>query len=343
MEFPVKSSRDELLDAFDRIMGIPVLVVGDVMLDRYIWGAVERISPEAPVPVVAVRRMEDRLGGAGNVVRNLRALGASVDLCGFIGDDEEGQTVLKLLASEQVGRDGMIVDRTIPTTSKTRVIAHNQQVVRIDREEIDTHNSEIRQAFEQLVDHKIDVARVVILSDYGKGTITESLLKRLGQATSQGRLGGLKKPLMLDPHPRNYALYEGMTAVKPNRKEAEEASGMKIRSKEDAIKAAPAVLKRWKSDILVLSLSEDGMLVATADGRESILIDTVAQRVADVSGAGDTVTAVFAASLGVGAPLRVAGDLANIAAGLVVGEVGTAPVDARRLREEILRLPGGGA
>ena len=339
MKFPVKSSREELLGAYDKIRGLPVLVVGDVMLDRYIWGAVERISPEAPVPVVMVRRMEDRLGGAGNAVRNLRAIGAVVDICGFIGDDEEGQSVLKLLAAEQVGRDGVLIDAAIPTTSKTRVIAHNQQVVRIDREEINNHSPDLRKAFENLVDKKIDAHKVVVISDYGKGTVTESLLKRFSAAKEAGRVGIGSRPLMLDPHPRNYALYAGMTAVKPNRKEAEEAAGMKIKSKDDALRAAPLVLAKWRSDILVLSLSEDGMLVATADGSAPILIDTVARRVADVSGAGDTVTAVFAAALGVEVPLRVAGDLANIAAGIVVGEVGTAPVNAEQLLEEIRNLP----
>lgn len=339
MEFPVKSDRDQLLATLERMRGIPAMVVGDVMLDRYIWGVVERISPEAPVPIVNVRRTEDRLGGAGNVVRNLCSLGARVELCGFIGDDEEGETVLKLLASECVGRDGVLIDSSIPTTSKTRVIAHNQQVVRIDREEIDTHNQRLRTSFEALVASRIDAAKVIIVSDYGKGTITASLLEAFSKAKDEGRVGLKSRPIMLDPHPRNYQIYKNMTAVKPNRKEAEEAAGFRIRSKEDALRAAPEVLKRWQSDILVLSLSEDGMLIATVDGEPPFLIDTVARRVADVSGAGDTVTAVFAAALGVGAPLRVAGDLANIAAGIVVGEVGTAPVDADRLREEVLHLP----
>ncbi len=339
MEFPVKSSRADLLSTFERMRGLPIMVVGDVMLDRYIWGVVERISPEAPVPIVNVQRTEDRLGGAGNAVRNLCALGAKVELCGFIGDDEQGEKVLKLLAAEHVGRDGVLIDSSIPTTAKTRVIAHNQQVVRIDREEINTHNQALRTSFEALVASRIDAAKVIIVSDYGKGTITASLLDTFAKAVDEGRIGRTSRPIMLDPHPRNYQIYKKMTAVKPNRKEAEEASGMKIRNKEDALRAAPEVLKRWNSDILVMSLSEDGMLVATRDGEPPFLIDTVARRVADVSGAGDTVTAVFAAALGVGAPLRVAGDLANIAAGIVVGEVGTAPVNPERLREELMHLP----
>ena len=341
MKFPVKSTREELLATYERMADLPVLVVGDVMLDRYIWGAVERISPEAPVPVVLVHTTEDRLGGAGNAVRNLRSLGTKVELCGFIGDDEQGEVVLKLLAAEQIGRDGVLIDSSIPTIAKTRVIAHNQQVVRIDREKINTHNKSLRDSFEALVRSKIEAARVIVVSDYGKGTITESLMATFRQAADGGLIGRSVRPIMLDPHPRNYQLYKKMTAVKPNRKEAEEAAGFPIRSKEDALRAAPIVLKKWESDILVMSLSEDGMLVATSDGEEPFLIDTVARRVADVSGAGDTVTAVFSAALGVGAPLRVAGDLANIAAGIVVGEVGTAPVDANRLREEIMNLPTG--
>jgi D-beta-D-heptose 7-phosphate kinase/D-beta-D-heptose 1-phosphate adenosyltransferase len=339
MKFVVQSSREELLDVIEKVRNLPVMVVGDVMLDRYIWGAVDRIAPEAPVPVVLVKKKEDRLGGAGNTVRNLRALGLQVDLCGFIGDDEEGQTVLRLLAEEQIGRDGVIVDSSVPTISKTRVIAHNQQVVRIDREEVGLKHEALRSGFDALVDSKIDAAKVVIISDYGKGAISESLLKRFEEASKSGRLSRSLRPLMLDPHPRNYALYSGATAVKPNRKEAEEASGIKIKNKQDAIKAAQIVLERWKSEILVLSLAEDGMLVATAGGTDPILIDTAAKKVADVSGAGDAVVAVFAAAMGVGASLRVAGDLANIAAGIVVGEVGTVPVDYDQLRHEILNLP----
>ncbi len=329
------STKAELLEYFNRLASVKALVVGDIMLDRYIWGSVERISPEAPVPVVLVNHKEDRLGGAGNTVRNLRSLGLSVDLCGFVGDDEEGQRVLTLLQEESIGADGVIVDRKTPTISKTRVIAHHQQVVRIDREEIEPKESHLREMFDEMIYQRIDDTDLVVVSDYGKGAISESLLKMIARASAAGRLSRAKRPVMLDPHPRNYDYYFGMTAVKPNRKEAEQASGLTIRSKQDAIHAAPLILKKWGAEILVLSLAEEGMLVATNDNQPPILLDTVAKKVADVSGAGDAVVAVFSAALAVGAPLRVAGDLANMAAGLVVGEVGTAPVNREAFYAEI--------
>lgn len=335
---PVQRSKEDLLGIIEKIKDLPVLVVGDIMLDRYIWGKVERISQEAPVPVVQVTKIEDRLGGAGNVVRNLQSLGARVSVCGFISDDEEGQTVLKLLDRDGVGKDGVIVDRSCPTTLKTRVIAHNQQVVRIDRENVGAKSPALREAFAALVDAHIDESKALILSDYGKGGISESLIKKIGDAKAAKRIGLGIRPFVIDPHPSNYHIYNGMTVAKPNRKEAEAGSGIKITDRASALKAASILAKKWNADIMLVSLGEGGLLVLSKENPEGLFVESTALQVFDVSGAGDTVTATFSAALAAGATLAQAGDLANIAAGIVVAEVGTVPIDRTKLQREVERL-----
>jgi D-beta-D-heptose 7-phosphate kinase/D-beta-D-heptose 1-phosphate adenosyltransferase len=332
------SNSDELLGTLDRIASIPVLVVGDMMLDRYIWGRVDRISPEAPVPVVEVVRSEDRLGGAGNVVRNLCRIGAKVSVCGLIGDDDEGQQLLSLLAEIGAEKDGVLVDRSRPTTLKTRVIAQNQQMVRIDREKTSGESAALSEGVAGVLDAHIDANRAVIVSDYGKGAISEAVLRRLDEAWKLGRLGLASRPLFVDPHPRNYSAYRRMSVAKPNRKEAEIASGVSIKSVADAFHAADVLMKRWNAELMVITLGEDGMIVQQAGMADGIHLETTAVEVFDVSGAGDTVTALFSAALAVGATPAVAGTLANIAAGIVVSEVGTVAIDCERLRAEISRL-----
>lgn len=336
------SSKKELLEALERIKGIPVLVVGDIILDRYIWGHVDRISPEAPVPVVDVKRVEDRLGGAGNVVRNLRGIGASVSLCGFIGDDDEGRIVLNLLEDLDVLKDGTMIDRTRPTCLKTRVIAHSQQVVRIDREERILSASPLKEALSAVVDSQIDASKAVIISDYGKGAVSETLMKKFDAAKKKGRVGYGIRPVVLDPKPANFDIYAGITVAKPNRKEAEWGAGMKISSPEDALTAAKILKKRWGADLMLITLGEDGLVIVPPSEKDEIVLDTVAQEVYDVSGAGDTVTALFTAAIASGSSPRVAGDLANVGAGVVVSEVGTVSIDATRLKEELDRIFSSG-
>jgi D-beta-D-heptose 7-phosphate kinase/D-beta-D-heptose 1-phosphate adenosyltransferase len=327
----------ELLDTLDRIAGTPILVVGDLILDRYVWGRVERISPEAPVPVVEVIKTEDRLGGAGNVVRNLCRIGAKASTCGLIGDDDEGQQLLILLDEIGADKDGVIADRSRPTTLKTRIIAQSQQVVRIDREKKIGESRALGEALAAVVDANIDPHRAVIVSDYGKGAVGESLLRRLEEAYGQGRLGLASRPLFVDPHPKNYENYHRLSVAKPNRKEAEIASGRSISSVDDAFAAAKVLAERWNSELIVISLGEDGMVVHRAGEEKGLHLETEAQEVFDVSGAGDTVTALFTAALAVGAPVATAGVLANIAAGIVVSEIGTVAVDIARLRDGVSR------
>lgn len=332
------SSRRDLLDALDRIPGTPVAVVGDLILDRYIWGTVERISPEAPVPVVDVRRSEDRLGGAGNTARNLRAVGAKVSLCGFIGDDDEGKILLELCERDGIEKDGIIVDRNRPTSLKTRVIAQAQQLVRIDRESRVVQAVALREGFAAVVESQIEGARAMILSDYGKGAISEPVTRKLAEAAAQGRLSFDRCPLVVDPHPTNYDIYRAVSVAKPNRREAEMASGIKITDRESALKAGHALLKRWQAQMMVITLSEDGLVIVSHEHPDGVFLDTVAREVFDVSGAGDTVTSILSVALASGSSPVVAGDLANIAAGIVVSEVGTAAIDPEKLRSEIERL-----
>lgn len=328
-------TKHELLETLDKMAGVPILVVGDILLDRYTWGRVDRISPEAPVPVVQVVRMEDRLGGAGNVVRNLVNIGIKVSIAGLIGDDADGRIAMELFKEAGADASGVVVDPNRPTVLKSRVIAATQQVVRVDREVLDVARPEISKKLTQLVDERIEGAQAVILSDYGKSAVSVDVLQALTAAYEQGRLGLNSRQLFVDPHPRNYERYQGMSVAKPNRKEAEAASGRSIKGIEDAFDAAGILLKKWGAEIMVITLGEGGMVVRRADSSDGLHLETMAREVFDVSGAGDTVTAVFTAALAVGAGPVNAGILANIAAGIVVSEVGTAAIKIDKLREQV--------
>jgi rfaE bifunctional protein kinase chain/domain len=328
-------NKEELLSALDLIASTPILVAGDVILDRYVWGKVERISPEAPVPVVEVVRMEDRLGGAANVVRNLAAIGAKPVMCGVVGDDADGQAVLKLLDESGAERSGMLVDGSRPTVLKTRVIGQHQQIVRIDHENRESLAGAVSTALSRSINDRIDASKAVIISDYGKSTISEDVLSMLSTAYASGRLGLKTRPLFVDPHPRNYERYRCMSVAKPNRKEAEVASGRAIESIEDAFRAAEILIKKWNSELMVVTLGEWGMVLRQAGSSDGLHLETAAREVFDVSGAGDTVTALFTSALAVGATPVTAGVLANIAAGIVVSEIGTAAIDLQRLRAEV--------
>lgn len=331
--------KEILLETLKKIKGLPIMVIGDLMLDRYIWGNVDRISPEAPVPVVHVRRTEDRLGGAGNVVSNLCNLGMKVSVCGFVGRDDEGIRIMEILKESGVDSSGVFVDSARPTTVKTRVLAQRQQIVRLDREEPPSRelplDGKLSDDFCAFTEKHIDNNRAVIFSDYGKGVITGSLIEKFEAAKLSGKIGINKVPLVVDPHPSHYALYKSMSVAKPNRKEAEIATGIRITDRESAGRAAAALIKQWNSEMMLISLSEDGLIISRASGEPDIFLDTVAREVSDVSGAGDTVTSVFSAALAAGATPEIAGTLANVAAGVVVGEVGTVPVNIAKLIKQI--------
>jgi len=317
------------------------VVVGDLFLDHYIWGKVSRISPEAPVVVVNVTSEDRRLGGAGNVAHNLSTLGAKVSMCGVVGDDEHGRLLITLLEKLNANTDGVMLDRTRSTIVKSRVIAHHQQVVRIDHEVLRPLSGTYAQGICSAMRSAFAVAKGVIVSDYGKGTICKEVYEPIQEVSVKGADGRSRLPVLVDPKSPNFPLYSHASVIKPNRSEASEASGVNITDRATAAQAGRVLLERWGSEMVLITLGEQGMvLVSSYDVHAPVIeVDTTAQDVYDVSGAGDTVSAVFLLSLAVGATPQQAAVLANCAAGIVVAEVGTVSVK----RDDLLkRLSQGG-
>jgi len=303
-----------------------VLVVGDVMLDRYWFGDVERISPEAPVPVLKVARVEDRPGGAANVARNIAALGAQCTLLSVIGNDEQGNSLEKLLA-DQGGVEALLHrDDTIATTIKLRAIARQQQLLRIDFETQPSH--EVLNAKLEDYRNKLPQADAVVLSDYGKGGLAH-IEKMIALAREAG------KPVLVDPKGEEYARYKGATLLTPNRSEFRQVAGS-WKSEEDLTARAQKLREELQLEALLVTRSEDGMSLYRA-GQPALTEPVHAREVFDVSGAGDTVIATLAAMLAAGADLPQAMRMANRAAGIVVGKLGTAVVS----REEIIQDMNG--
>ena len=296
-----------------------LLVVGDVMLDRYWFGDTNRISPEAPVPVVQVGKIDERLGGAANVARNVAALGAKTTILGVIGDDESGRRVSELLKSSGVDSQ-LEVDTKVPTTVKLRVIARQQQLIRLDFEEAPSQAALAHKLvrYEKLLGN----ADVVILSDYGKGALGQVTLM-IEQARTQ------KKMILVDPKGDDYAKYRGATVLTPNRSELRQVVGQWT-SEDDLTKRVQDLRKSLDLEALLLTRSEEGMSLFTETGVSHVKAQ--AREVFDVSGAGDTVIATLAVALAAGWPLERAMALANRAGGIVVGKLGTATVTSEELQ-----------
>ena len=317
-----------------RFPRVRVLVAGDLMLDHFIWGSVERISPEAPVPVVRVTAESRRLGGAANVVHNLRALGGQVIACGVIGADPAGRHLTDDLRRLGASVAGVVRDRAAPTTRKTRIIAHQQQVVRLDHEDSAQGDGRAAARARGFLLANVRGADVVVISDYGKGLITPALLAALAALRAQRPF-----PLVVDPKRVNFGSYRRASLVTPNREEASQAAGIDIRDERSLARAGAALLARWQAEAVLITRGEQGMSLFVP-GAPPRHFPTVARHVYDVTGAGDTVIAACALALGADASLETAAVLANHAAGIVVGEVGTATVTARQLKAG-LRAGGG--
>lgn len=298
-----------------------VLVIGDLMVDRYYAGSVRRISPEAPVPVVAVSGEEQRLGGAANVAHNLRRLGAAVELCGVVGNDVEGAWLRHCLEGLGVAGVGIVVDEARPTILKCRVVAHQQQVVRFDREVVGPHRQEVQQRVHTVLAEAWKRVDAVVVSDYGKGLVQQRLMDRI-RALSRG---GSRRPVAVDPKSPRFELYRGVTVITPNLGEALAAAGVGEKSAELLDRAGAALVRRAGGSAVLITRGEAGMSLFVA-GRPPLHLPTVAREVYDVTGAGDTVVAVLGVALATGAALPQAARLANAAAGIVVGEFGTVPV-----------------
>ncbi|OPZ60077.1 MAG: Bifunctional protein HldE [Deltaproteobacteria bacterium ADurb.Bin510] len=320
---PLERARIETI--FDRMPGRTILVLGDLMLDRYIWGTVERISPEAPVPVLNVTREEAKLGGAGNVANNLQALKATVKMASVIGQDRQGEYVRELLECQGIPTSHILAASQRQTIVKTRVIAQHQQVVRIDREDKDGLSPELIDELIESVRTSIEAIDAVIVSDYDKGIVCERLMRELSELCTAH-----SKPLCVDTKDRNFPYYRDVTLITPNKRELAIGAGLKIQSEADVIAAALKLKAELNCRYVLATRGEEGMSLFEQDAITHI--PTAAKKVFDVTGAGDTVIATFTLALTAGATPQEAAYIANAAAGLTVAEVGAASVPWERLR-----------
>ena len=302
-----------------------VLVFGDVMLDHFIWGSVARISPEAPVPVLDFERESFMPGGAANVARNLTSLNVLTEIFGAVGDDDAARRLKKLLAEQKVACSGLITNRARLTSVKTRVVAHKQQVVRIDRETRDGLDAELTAKLLRALKSKLKDADALIIGDYGKGAVTQPLLNEIKSLCRERGIW-----LSLDPKPVHRLDLSGLSLITPNRKETFELANLPDETRhgnpladQNLMLAADYLLNELRPAVLLITLGELGMLLCQR-GQKPFHIPTVAQEVFDVSGAGDTVIATFTLAITAGASPVEAAILANYAAGIVVGKIGTA-------------------
>jgi len=310
-----------------------ILVVGDLMIDHYVWGDVDRISPEAPVQVVNVRSEEDTLGGCSNVVNNIVALGGNVSLAGVVGTGRYGQLLIERLKTLGVNADGVIQEPKRPTTRKTRIFASNQHVVRIDRESRETVPKQTLEKLASEVEKRIPESDVVLISDYGKGVVTHELMRRICDSAQQHG-----KTTIADPKGIDFSKYSGVSLLTPNKKEAGLAAAMEIHDDDTLHAAGKTLLDSLTIEKLLITCGKDGMVLFER-GARPYRIPAKARQVYEVSGAGDTVVAVLGLAVATGASLKDAAALANTAAGVVVGKVGTATLSTKEL--EIGMVPSG--
>ncbi|REJ78511.1 MAG: D-glycero-beta-D-manno-heptose-7-phosphate kinase [Acidobacteria bacterium] len=316
-------------DLLKNISGVRITVVGDLMLDSYISGTAERISPEAPVPILRVSGKRSVLGGAANVAANVRGLGADVRLCGIVGADSEASELTEALERAGIGRKGVISAEGRPTTVKTRLIAQHHQFARFDSETSSRVEGELFERFWEAVGDELGGADAVIVSDYSKGVVTQELCTRL---ITKARGSGLQ--VIVDPKGVNYWKYEGSSLLTPNEREALEAAAF-LGCLEDSVEEAGEHLRTKLSlPALLVTRGEKGMTIFE-DGSSPRTIAALERKVFDVTGAGDTVIAAVAAAQAAGADLSAAAEFANIAAGCVVERLGTSPVSLEDMRREI--------
>jgi len=297
-----------------------VAVIGDLMLDVYYWGLVERISPEAPVPVVRVERTDARVGGAANVAYNLVSLGCRAPLVGVVGTVSAQDRLMDLMGKLGIEKKYLVEDRSRNTTEKIRVVAHNQQVVRADFETDGKIGAEILEKLLEAADEALRNSDAVIISDYGKGVVNENLMDHVRKGCEDAGI-----PILVDPKEGHFSLYRGAYAVTPNKAEAGGFYGRRIRTEEDLAEVGNSLLSDLDARAILLTRGEDGMTLFQK-GRKPENFPTLASEVYDVTGAGDTVISVLAASVAAGATLEEGIELANVAAGIVVRELGTASV-----------------
>ena len=331
---------DQLTQIVAEFSNKRMLVIGDIILDQYVWGSADRISPEAPVPIVTVSEETYRLGGAANAAANICSLGAHVDVVSVVGNDENGKMLSGMLSDMGVNVTGVIRDGSRPTVIKTRVMAHHQHIVRIDREVNDEIEGDVRAAVIARAKAAIPDVDGVLISDYDKGVVNKTVLREL---ISCGRECG--KPVVIDPKMRNFWNYTGATVVTPNTKEASAATNLAINGEENLSIAGNQIFRRLGLQALLITRGEDGMTCCQPNGNADEELDVthipaITREVFDVTGAGDTVAAVLALSLASGGGFLHAARISNYAASIVVSEVGTACVTPQELLAVIEQCEG---
>ncbi len=324
-----------LQQIFDSFNNLKVLIIGDVMIDAYMWGAVHRISPEAPVPIVSITKKENRLGGAANVALNIQAMGASPILCSVVGNDDGSKLFFDLLKKQKLSAKGIIKSKNRITTVKTRVIGGNHQMLRVD-EEIETslNTNETDALAEQIKKLAVsEKAAVIIFEDYDKGCITPALIKNIVTFAKQKNI-----PTVVDPKRKNFMSYNGVTLFKPNLKELKE--GLKLdfdhSITKELDKVAADFIKKQNINTLLVTLSEKGIYTHSSNTKK--LIPAHIRNISDVSGAGDTVISLAALCLALNLPPVVSAALANLAGGLVCEKIGVVPIDKKQLFDEAVQL-----
>ncbi len=306
-----------------------ILVIGDIILDEFVWGKVSRISPEAPVPVVEVTKESIMFGGSANVLQNIKALGGEVVLLGVIGNDYNGERLMEMLRETGHRTDGIITDALRHTSIKTRVVAQHQQVVRFDRESKEELSKKTYRSIIAFLESRLHEFDAVIVSDYGKGLISRGIISHILKFKKENGT-----VVAVDPKIRNFKFYRGVTVITPNQKEAEEACGFEINSTKALIKAGMYLLKKYSTDAILITRGEYGMSLFQSDGTIKH-IPTIAREVYDVTGAGDTVIATLSLALAAKAQWMDACIISNHSAGIVVGKLGTATASVKELESSI--------
>lgn len=318
-----------LLSALSKCTNQVVMVVGDLMLDEFHWCQVTRISPEAPVPVCKVNSTTVVPGGAANVAHNISALSNKALLVGLIGKDSSGQKLITKLGEHKLSTEYVLIDSQRPTILKSRIIAHQQQIARVDREDASPISKSIEAKLLKHVEHSLPQVGAIILSDYLKGTLTSSFTQKVIKLASEANI-----PIIVDPKGNDFKKYTGATVLTPNFQEFETIIKKSVHSEEEILKEGLLLIKKLKLAALLLTRSEKGMSLITKQG-EKIDIPTKAQEVYDITGAGDTVISVFSVALSAGVEMATAAHLANCAAGIVVGKLGTATTTLQEIEQFI--------
>ncbi len=323
-------SEKRLEEIFKNLNGKKVAIIGDLMLDRYFWGTVTRISPEAPVPIVEIESESNRLGGSANVANNIKSLGGIPMLLGLLGNDQSGKIFFEICKQQNFDTSGIISVNDRPTTVKTRVIAHSQHLVRIDRESKIETTISLQQKLLQILESNISEIDAIIIEDYNKGVVGKEIISGAVKISKK-----YDKIITIDPKFNNFFEYKNVTVFKPNRKETEEALGIKLSDDHTLENAGKKLVETLQAEHVIITRGEHGMAVFGRNGSFKN-IQTTARSVLDVSGAGDTVISTLTMAMTSGADILEAALLANTAGGIVCGEVGIAPIDKKELYQTLL-------